>query len=157
MEMNSAYQYVPITSVQTGAVGSKMSLSLSDLVFDDTPQFSKSLPVGQSSDYKKELAKLLTKSRGTAYEKTLKRFVQNKYKEMQEDEDNKVFELNRTTNSLLNLSTSKYDTQQRASVFDNSVLVERESRLEEMAKPTERNKYKVWSARQLYTCNSRAA
>lgn len=120
-----------------------MSLSLSDLILDETPQFSKSLPIGQSSDYKKELAKLLTKSRGTAYEKTLKRFVESKYKEMQEDEENRAFELSRSTNSLLNLSTSKYDTQQRASVFDSSVLTERESRMKEMAKPMERNKYKV--------------
>lgn len=77
-------------------------------------------------DYQKELMKLLQKSKGTAYEQSLKRFVEKKLKEIERDQEeaknNLLFELSSLRNgeyngsppgnklSLMSLTTSKYDT-----------------------------------------------
>jgi hypothetical protein len=68
------------------------------------------------TNYKKELKKLLTKARGTAYEATLRRFVEAKYSEIKKDEasNRKLFGSSRGAGavgppSVASLSTSKYD------------------------------------------------
>jgi hypothetical protein len=138
----------------------------------------------EKMDYKKELTKLLAKSKGTAYESSLKRFVEKKLREINRDQEehpaslvSQRDEMNSEDEregklTLMSLSSSKYDQKKQkndrntnrspsphghgrsspvppphsSSDYYYSQLGEREvsrSRLEEMAKPLERNKYKV--------------
>ncbi len=149
MQLNSAYQYVDYSPQ---SANKRASLSLSDLINTEDAGIApvSTLPVTESSDYKKELAKLLAKSRGTAYEKTLKKFVETKYGEMQSDEVIKAASSDVLRSSLANLSVSKYDSPRKTSLFDDSVLNERKSRLDEIAQPSDRNKWKVSDS--LHSC-----
>jgi hypothetical protein len=124
----------PLTSIKNGQVspiapashqqGQRISLVLSDLVSPGLKDFdeletetrtSVSSP-NDGTNYKKELKKLLAKSRGTPYEATLRRFVEQKYSEIKKDEasNRKLFGHSRGAGavgapSLASLSTSKYD------------------------------------------------
>lgn len=124
-------------------------------------------PINKSTnDYKKELMQLLDKSRGTAYERSLKRFVESKLKEISRDQEDRkknqeMFESMKISPekiSLLNLSTSKYDSNHPSRLsgsilksfpsmnsLDDSTLQPSLSqmRIDEMSKPLDRNKYKV--------------
>lgn len=110
---------------------------------------------GESVDYKQELAKLMMRSKGTPYEKTLKKFVESKLSEMERHEMERQTELSKLRVdpeseeiTLLNLSPTKFDSSQTASnqnpyqPFTNSAQSTYQHRLEEMARPLERNKYK---------------
>jgi hypothetical protein len=100
----------------------RISLSLSDLVspglkeYDDL-ESSVASGNNDNTNYKKELKKLLAKSRGTAYEATLRRFVEAKYTEIKKDEasNRKLFGSARGAAavgppSIASLSKSKYDS-----------------------------------------------
>lgn len=142
LQLNNSYQYVQHTP--TSDKGNRISLSLSDLVSSDySVRKPEQTPQNEtSSEYKQELATLLAKSRGTSYERTLKKFVETKYREIQADEEAKAQESRSMRTSLASLSSSKYDSPNRASVFDDSVLNERKSRLEEMSRPMDRQTWK---------------
>jgi hypothetical protein len=103
-------------------------------------------------DYRKELTKLLTKSRGTAYENTLRRFVEVKLREIGRDLEEKKLAASTQNKKLdlMGLSTSKYDSPQRSSIREAIMKLQesnesdtKKKRLEEMSQPLERNKYKV--------------
>jgi hypothetical protein len=100
----------------------RISLSLSDLVspglkeYDDL-ESSVASGNNDNTNYKKELKKLLAKSRGTAYEATLRRFVEAKYSEIKKDEasNRKLFGSARGAAAvgpptIASLSKSKYDS-----------------------------------------------
>lgn len=141
LQLNNSYQYVQRTPAPDR--GNRISLSLSDLVSSDYSIRKPEQPQNEtSSEYKQELATLLAKSRGTSYERTLKKFVETKYREIQADEEAKAQDSRLMRTSLASLSSSKYDSPNRASVFDDSVLNERKSRLEEMSKPMDRQIWK---------------
>lgn len=119
-----------------------ISLSLHDLVSSNlevTPQ-------NQSAAYKRELAKLLVKSKGTAYEATLKRFVESKYREIKADEHNNVWNNQDQISNLSNLSNSRYDTDH----FDGCIIEVPKTteisieRLAELAKPKASQVWKVF-------------
>ncbi len=139
-----------------------------------------------TNDYKRELAKLLSKSKGTPYEYMLRKFVENKLKDMTTDQEEQARRLEHFHSpekvQLATLSTSKYDSplyvarraeagqSLRASFspqinkissssaaaaaatssssrgpvghlfLDNEVSA---NRIEEMAMPLDRNRYKV--------------
>ena len=102
----------------------RISLSLSDLVspglkaYDDLESETRTsvTSLNDSINYKKELKKLLSKSRGTPYEATLRRFVEAKYSEIKKDEasNRKLFGNPHGPGAvgpphIASLSTSKYD------------------------------------------------
>lgn len=115
------------------------------------------------NDYKKELTKLLRKSRGTPYEKTLRKFVETKLREISKDifEKSKPDPASQVINSiaqqrtegspvrasLASLSTSKYDDPMFSTVgrfrLAQQQTLENKIRLDEMARPLDRHKYKV--------------
>lgn len=115
------------------------------------------------NDYKKELTKLLRKSRGTPYEKTLRKFVETKLREISKDifEKSKPDPASKVINSiaqqrtegspvrasLASLSTSKYDDANYSTVgrfrLAQQQTSENKIRLDEMARPLDRHKYKV--------------
>ena len=120
-----------------------ISLSIEDLMTEPRVARTESIE-GEAIDYKTELAKLLAKSRGTAYEKTLKRFVEAKYREIQLDESERTRRSIAGQLDLASLSTSKYDSPRKGSIFDNSVLnSDKKAKIEELAKPLGRNTWKV--------------
>lgn len=100
-------------------------------------------------NYRKELAKLLVKSKGTVYEKTLRKFVENKLQEIARDEEMKQNDviLRSSPNKvpLTALSVSKYDSPQRNHYTDHQANIESvgRRRIDAIAAPLERNKYKV--------------
>ena len=134
-------------------------------------------------DYKKELTKLLAKSKGTAYENTLRRFVEKKLKEIDRDQETaeqnpflcnqperdlvSSFQSQGSKMSLMSLTSSKYDDPRLGSSFspirksgeklhtsmdtgffsqlsEHSVSKETaKARIDEMARPLDRNRYKV--------------
>lgn len=101
-------------------------------------------------DYKKELAKLLVRSQGTPYEKTLKRFVESKLNEMDEDaqqlaSERKLIQPDAEERvSLAALSKSKYDqTPPKAySPFVETNETYWKDRIEGMSRPLDRNRYR---------------
>eukprot|EP01031_Cornospumella_fuschlensis_P041328 gene41328-50440_t len=110
---------------------------------------------GESADYKEELAKLMMRSKGTPYEKTLKKFVDNKLSEMERHEMERQNELSKLRINpeseeitLLNLSPNRFDSSQSQNnnqpylPFSNTTQSNYQERLEEMSRPLERNKYK---------------
>lgn len=103
-------------------------------------------------DYRKELTKLLAKSRGTAYENTLRRFVEVKLREIGRDLEEKKLTASTPNKKidLFSLSTSKYDSPQRSSIREAIMKLQeskesetKKKRLEDMSQPLDRNKYKV--------------
>jgi hypothetical protein len=76
-------------------------------------------------DYKKELTKLLAKSKGTAYESSLKRFVEKKLREINRDQEehptslvSQRDEMNSEDEregklTLMSLSSSKYERNRK--------------------------------------------
>lgn len=104
-------------------------------------------------DYKKELAKLLLRSRGTPYEKTLKKFVEAKILEIDYDRNQRQVEEKVLTSgspdgkiSLSGLSKSKYDPAPQPKEYTPFVkTTERywKERFEEMSRPLDRHKYTV--------------
>ncbi len=115
--------------------GNRISLSLSDLVSPGLKEFDEletergtSVSGTDAINYKKELKKLLAKSRGTAYESTLRRFVEQKYNEIKKDEasNRKLFGHSRgaiagSIPSIASLSQSKYDVNAVNSPKESSV------------------------------------
>lgn len=115
--------------------GNRISLSLSDLVSPGLKEFDEletergtSVSGTDATNYKKELKKLLAKSRGTAYESTLRRFVEQKYNEIKKDEasNRKLFGHSRgaiagSIPSIASLSQSKYDKNAVSSPKESSV------------------------------------
>ncbi|RYH07447.1 hypothetical protein EON65_41760 [archaeon] len=112
---------------------------------------------GESVDYKQELAKLMMRSKGTPYEKTLKKFVESKLSEMERHEVERQNELNMLRVdpeseeiTLLNLSPRhKFDSSQTQSnnlyafqPYTHTAQSNNQHRLEEISRPLERNKYK---------------
>lgn len=99
----------------------RISLSLSDLVSPGLREFDEETKTSANSgtdaaNYKRELKKLLTKSRGTAYEATLRRFVEAKYNEIKKDEasNRKMYGHPKgpafaAAPSIASMSKSKYD------------------------------------------------
>jgi hypothetical protein len=111
----------------------------------------------KSSDYKNELDRLISKSQGTAYEATLKRFVQSKYKEL---ENSKIKEENEIEqhenlhkfNANRNYEQNSYiDYEANDNLSYSSSVSYCQSRkekdkiewLDEMSKPNERHTWKV--------------
>jgi hypothetical protein len=110
------------TTVQSmeASNSSRISLSLSDLVTPairdndlESEARTSVVSVNEAVSYKKELKKLLSKSRGTAYEATLRKFVEAKYSEIKQDQENhkRLFSGPKGLGivSLASLSKSKYD------------------------------------------------
>ena len=106
-----------------------------------------------SLNYKRELTKLLAKSRGTAYEASLKKFVEAKYREIKKDEEERQY-MQRVANSesLGDLSrASKLDRAPEAARNASFTLMgntfslhdDRQNRIEKMAKPRENRMYQV--------------
>lgn len=116
------------------ASSQRISLSLSDLVSPGLREFDEETKTSVNSgndatNYKRELKKLLTKSRGTAYEATLRRFVEAKYNEIKKDEaaNRKSYGHPKGpgamgTPSIASMSSSKYDppncSQLQANMLD---------------------------------------
>jgi len=152
-----------------GAVYSSQKISLSDLTNTDHPfnltnttattatagggsLYDGNNPsmMNKSIDYKKELSKLLTKSRGTAYENTLRRFVETKLREIGRDMEEKKSQGNTPKKlDLFSLSTSKYDSPHRNAIRESILKIPeiddteiKKKRLEDMSQPLDRNKYK---------------
>eukprot|EP01039_Chlorochromonas_danica_P001159 gene1159-1266_t len=102
-------------------------------------------------DYKKELAKLLLRSRGTPYEKTLKKFVEAKILEIDYDRNQRQAEEQVLTSgspdgkiSLSGLSKSKYDPTPQPKEYTPFVKTTEtywKERFEEMSRPLDRHKY----------------
>ena len=114
--------------------GQRISLSLSDLVspglkeFDEAESRSSVISGNDGTNYKKELKKLLLKSRGTAYEATLRRFVEQKYNDIKKDEasNRKLFGHARgavpgSVVSVASLSHSKYDAPASSDQKESSI------------------------------------
>jgi hypothetical protein len=114
-------------------------------------------PTKNSSTYKNELIKLLQKSRGTPYEKTLKKFVESKLKEINFDQQQRQrdesFEgqsvggsqASNKRPSLLSYSKSIFDTPNHLRNNSYNKYSEEELtkiRMEELSKPLERNVYR---------------
>lgn len=156
----SMYGHSSIGTPFAGTPYSTQKISLSDLTVNNenrnqnataaSPNYGNS-NTSKSIDYKKELSKLLTKSRGTAYETTLKRFVETKLREIGKD-----IEVKKSKGStpqkldLFSLSTSKYDSPNRSAIRESIIKMQelndsatKKNRLEDMSQPLERNKYKV--------------
>lgn len=103
-------------------------------------------------DYRRELTKLLKKSRGTPYEKTLRKFVESKLREINYDIAQKPAvpivsnsgSPDRPKIDLLSLTKSKYDSPQRGKNTSFQVIPDEELsrlRIEELSKPLERHRY----------------
>ena len=114
----------PVSPIERSNGIQRISLALSDLVspglkeYDDLRSETATTVTSynDSTNYKKELKKLLVKARGTPYEATLKRFVEAKYSEIKRDEasNRKLFGHAKGAGavgppSIASLSTSKYD------------------------------------------------
>ena len=124
-------------------VDNKISLSLSDLMADSDINTSVEGYSGKAAiDYRKELTKLLSKSKGTPYEATLRRFIETKLRDMNNED---VERPGIVTAGLASLNISKYDSPNRQSPFDNNPLFKTkdESWLEVMSQPNPRHVWKV--------------
>lgn len=145
----------------------RVQLTLDDLSYSEADHMSAttdtgsvSRPTGESNrgpqDYKRELTKLLRKSRGTPYEKTLRKFVESKLREISHDiQNNKSRSVTPTSNrhpsspepykiDLLSLSRSKYDSPKRGGETIHQAIPDEELsrlRIEELSKPLDRNRY----------------
>lgn len=149
----------------------RVQLTLDDLSYSEGDHMSAttemSMPRGDHGrdpqDYRRELTKLLKKSRGTPYEKTLRKFVETKLREIDQDINQKskmsgnIMPGSKFAKSpgspdiapkidLFSLSRSKYDSPQRGKRTDSSfqTIPDEELsrlRLEELSQPLERHRY----------------
>lgn len=118
-----------------------------DYSIDNLNKFSLSGAGSEVETYKKELQHLLQKSKGSSYEQTLKKFVDSKFKQLEEPigRPDHPIRIEKRIN-LASLSTSKYDNPQRSVLEDlrgKSQHPDGKSRIEQMAEPLERHAYKV--------------
>lgn len=156
--MNSAFNSIDASYRTPDANAKRISLNLSDLNTSASAPTAAAAPVHGSgtrvAEYKRELSKLLTKSKGTAYENTLKKFVQAKYKEILRDETERSQSAHSTAPrvNLASLSFSRYDSIAKSpptssSIFQNELKrmkqIDSLERLEKLSKPLEKNIYKV--------------
>lgn len=150
----------------------RVQLTLDDLSYSEADHMSAATETGSvyrqpgdgnrdPQDYRRELNKLLKKSRGTPYEKTLRKFVESKLKEIAHDMNQKSRSgtptAGRTSNNtapsspepykidLMSLSRSRYDSPQRGPghLAYQAIPDEELSRLriEELSKPLDRHRY----------------
>lgn len=149
----------------------RVQLTLDDLSYSEADHLSAATETGSvyrqpgdgnrdPQDYRRELNKLLKKSRGTPYEKTLRKFVESKLKEIAHDMNQKSRSGTptggRTSNTapsspepykidLMSLSRSRYDSPQRGTgqIAYQAIADEELSRLriEELSKPLDRHRY----------------
>lgn len=116
-------------------------LHLSSLM-DSNLLYKSPIKSPKTSDYKKELDKLLEKSHGTSYEAAIRKFIEKKIAERHEqdefgdDNDRENFRENRI--DLASLSSSKYD---KPTINDKLNKHQSSKRLEELSAP---NKNQTW-------------
>lgn len=141
------YWNSPLTGPRNG---NRIALNLSDLLLSsDTTIQNQSDQHPTSVDYQRELNKLLIKSRGTAYEKTLQKFIESKFREKPSTNDQSVQRDQRSESAKLDVSGLNASNEFRRFRFEAltaespSSFQDSRERLEHISKPLERNTWKV--------------